>query len=173
MNISETPEIKAFIIEAIRDMRRNVHQMKPGDKAGLGIHRLYKVLNSTFEDRQIREALNSLIASGDIYMVISSYMRYPIDEIVNKHRAQGKVRLSLVAVIPDSMPLNEVSWWSRGEQYEYVDKNYMITNKAETYTMIRVCNLYVVHDGVSQNVKTFLMSIDKQRANKIAELMKK
>lgn len=149
----QTPDCKDFIISAMRTIRKNPTNLKPGTAAGVSIKRLWAVASEVYEEAGFRIALNDLIgqevlcASWTIGRVNSAGYSGPYCE----------VRLT---EIPDGMPLSE-HWIHRALDGKFIEAE---KRRGIEHDVINQVKLHIIADGLPSR----LMKSSKKNAAALA-----
>ena len=134
---SKKPNCQEFILQAIREIRRNPSNLKPDARAGVKLNRLWDVARNIFTEDEFRHSLNSLL-ENDIVLVT-----WKVRNQRGKNRYEKATKLSM------STPLETERWHREKPTFHNTDSS---ANKVRYETVHKIM-LYITADGLPEKVK--------------------
>ncbi len=156
---SELPPCSDFIIAAVRQLRYERPSMKPGTQPGVGMWKAYGVAVQRYSDKEVRKALNELLARETIIIAaeIDSVRR---DENTRR-RVHGPRQAMLIEKIDAHLPIHR-GYWQRDTRGRILPRGKEY--KLDEYDSVRSPRIHVVEDGLSQSVEKLIRRAQKAAA---------
>lgn len=154
--MSKKPSCADFIVEAIRQTRPALKNLKPGTCSGKALHLVYKLAKQFYSERVFRKSLHELSANGTILLAARVKER-----LLTNSGHYGCSRQQKIVRIPSKAHLEENYWFfdAKGRPVEEKERVHV--------RVMREIILYVVADGLPSSIAKTVSGKGKTAAEEI------